>query len=342
MAHFEGLDIGLAGMTPMDKLVPQAKAAEAAGFDRIWISEGYYGMGAFSNLAVLARETSHVEMASGIVSPFTRHPSILAMESANLDLLSGGRFVLGLGAARGMLRRHGWQDAKAIGALRDSIEIVRGLFSGQPSAYDGSVFSVPAPGISLMMKPQRRDLPIAIGSMGRLTLRMAAGLADCILLNFFLTPAFMADVMPFINDGASAAGRNPDDLDLRSYLIVSVDRDAKAARDAARALIATYAYARASEPRRYYFAGIDDEEIEEVRGRIAARFDAGERPKGIAEVGDDWVEKLSLSGTPDEVCERLIPYAEHGLKRPCIYGVIGPDVLQSIQLIKDEIMPKLL
>ena len=342
MAYFEGFDIGLSGNAPIDTLVAQAKAAEAAGFDRFWVSEGYYGMSALPNLAVLARETSRIELASGIVSPFTRHPSILAMEAAAIDQISDGRFILGLGAARGMLRRHGWQDAKVIGALRDSIHIVRGLLSGETFTYNGSVFEAPPPGISMMVKPRRADLPVDIGSMGQRTLRMAAELSDGILLNFFLTPAFLDDVMPFIREGAEKAGKQVDDLHLRSYLIISVDRDAKAARDAARATLAAYTFGRASEPRRYHFAGIDDEELEAVRGKIAEGFRAGDRPKGIAAVGDDWVEKLSLSGSPEEVCEKLKPYAEHGLKRPCFFAVVGPDVLNAIQLIKDEIMPALL
>lgn len=342
MPYFEGFDISLPGVPPIDTLVGHVQAAEAAGFKRFWLAEGYYGLGAFTTLAVLARETSRIELATGIVSPLTRHPSILAMEAANLDLLSGGRFVLGVGAARGMHARHGWKDVKVIGALRDTVRIVRGLFAGKPFSYEGSVFNVPPPGISLMVKPQRRELPIAIGSMGQRTLRMAAELADCILLNFFLTPAFLDDVLPFIREGLAKAGKKLEELDLRSYLIVSIARDAKAARQAARTLIATYTYVRASEPKRYHMAGIGDEELEEVRARITEGFKAGDRARGIAAVGDDWVRKLSLAGAPEEVCERLKPYAAHGLKRPCLFSVLGPDVHEAIKLCKEKIMPELL
>ncbi|MFQ5912737.1 MAG: LLM class flavin-dependent oxidoreductase [Nitrospinota bacterium] len=342
MAKFTGFDIGLSPILPLDVILPCARAAERHGFQRVWISESYHARGCFLTLANVAHHTQSVGLGSGIVSPFTRHPGILVMEAAALDEMSGGRFTLGLGTAHAQLNKHQVKDAKPITTLREAIEMVRMVIRGEGQSYSGKVFTFGGAGVTLGFEPVRRDLPIYVGSMGPRTLQMASETADGLLLNFFLTPAFLKDAMTYIRKGAERGGKDLNTFDIRSYLIVSVDKDRRAARNVARGLVASYCARDAAEPRRYRFAGIPDEERLEVRDRIRRHSAAGETQKGEAALPEDWVDKLTVSGTPEDVCEKLDQFAQEGLKAPACYQILGPNRLEAIELLAKEVMPHFL
>ena len=94
-----------------------------------------------------------IQLGTAIIGVFNRHPAVIAMESATLDELSGGRFNLGIGVNVSSLVKHGYtKDAKSartqkpFAAMKDSVEIIRGLLSGRNVVYQGEVFSLPETG----------------------------------------------------------------------------------------------------------------------------------------------------------------------------------------------------
>lgn len=343
MPKFTGFDIGLSGMLPLDIIIPCAQAAEQNGFERVWIAESYHGRGCFTNMTAVALQTQSIGLGTGIISPYTRHPGILAMEATAVDELSDGRFTLGLGTAYAQLNKHQVKEPKPIAALRESVDMVRLLITGEGKSYEGKVFSFGGTGATLTFEPVRRDLPIYIGSMGPRTLEMASSVADGLLLNFFLSPRFLKDVaMPAIRKGLDRSGGDINTYDIRSYIITSVDSHRKAAMDAAKGLVAAYCARDASEPRRYQVAGISDEERIEIRDRMRKYYGEGDTAKAEACVPDSWVERLTVSGTPEDVCEKFEQLAEEGLRAPACYQVLGPDRLKAIDLLAKEVMPHFL
>ncbi len=343
MAKFTGFDIGLSGILPLETIIPCAQAAERNGFERVWVAESYHGRGCFANMTAVALQTQSIGLGTGIISPFTRHPGVLAMESATVDEISRGRFTLGLGTAYAQLNKHQVKEPKPIAALRDSVEMVRMLIRGESDTYEGKVFLFGGTGAQLAFDPIRRDLPVYIGSMGPRTLEMASSISDGLLLNFFLSPAFLKDIaIPAIRKGLDRIGGNLDEYDIRSYIITSVDSNRQAAIRAAKVLVASYCARDASEPRRYQIAGITDEERIEIRDRIRKHYEEGDTAKAEACVPDSWIDRLTVSGTPDDVCEKFELFAEEGLKAPTCYQVLGPDRLKAIDLIAKEVMPHFL
>src|ERR671939_1732457 len=79
------------------ELKDYGRIAEEAGFDSLWVTERYFHEETFSLLGFLAAATRRIKLGVGVVNPYTRNPALLAMASATLDRLSGGRFLLGLG-----------------------------------------------------------------------------------------------------------------------------------------------------------------------------------------------------------------------------------------------------
>ena len=90
MVVYHGIESG-------EALTRYGQVAEAAGFESVWVTERYFHEETFSLLGFLAGVTQHIKLGLGVTNPYTRNPALLAMASATLDRICGGRFVLGLG-----------------------------------------------------------------------------------------------------------------------------------------------------------------------------------------------------------------------------------------------------
>src|SRR6516164_6263478 len=138
-------------MEPVPETLAMAKACEDAGLDTFWIAEAYpwwrkHGFEARSStaiLAVIANQTRRIELGWGIISPYTRHPVQIAMEARVMQDLAGERFLLGLGASKIFMKEIGEGEGEKVGpatVMRESIEIIKGVLTGDAFQYEGKVF----------------------------------------------------------------------------------------------------------------------------------------------------------------------------------------------------------
>src|SRR5437899_12257999 len=143
-------------MEPVHETVAMAKACEDAGFDTFWIAEAYpwcrkHSFDARSStaiLAVIASQTTRIQLGWGIISPYTRHPVQIAMEARVMHDLAGDRFLLGLGASKIFMKEIGEGEGVKVGpatVMRESIEIIRGVLTGDKFEYQGRVFAASEP-----------------------------------------------------------------------------------------------------------------------------------------------------------------------------------------------------
>ena len=86
------LSLGVLADRSVSDVLAQARLADELGFGEVWVPEVNHGRAAFTTAALIAANTTRVDVAIGIVNPFWRHPSVIAMEAATLDEASGGRF----------------------------------------------------------------------------------------------------------------------------------------------------------------------------------------------------------------------------------------------------------
>ncbi len=325
------LGLSLANEGPVRETVALACAAEQLGFDEVWLPESGHGRGMFSVASAVAGATSSIRLGIGIVNPFWRHPSVIAMEAAALDEIAGGRVMLGLGAALWTLRTFGEADArtdKPLSAMIEAIRVVRALVHGE-RGLDGQIFSVRASARLDFDLPHR--IPIYVGAVNGRMLRAAGQWADGVELGAIVSPGYVRWAWHEIVAGAGAAGRNDGELDLASNVLVSVDRDARAARDAVRHVLAYYIHR--VEPVVLSTSGADPDEIERVRSAVlSAGVDAGARL-----VTDGLIDTFAAAGQPDQVVERLREYVAAGLRGLLAWHVIGPDRMTGLQLLADEV-----
>jgi alkanesulfonate monooxygenase SsuD/methylene tetrahydromethanopterin reductase-like flavin-dependent oxidoreductase (luciferase family) len=167
------------GFTPMeirrDVVVRAATLADELGYEVFSVAEGW-GLDSTVLLAELATATRRITLASGVLSVWGRSPATIAMTAATLHRLSGGRFVLGLGASTRQLVE-GWHDIRyerPAARLRDVTTRVRALMDGERAALS----AVPAARALRLGQPPVPDVPIWLAATGERTIRVAADLAD--------------------------------------------------------------------------------------------------------------------------------------------------------------------
>ncbi|GAA0801805.1 LLM class flavin-dependent oxidoreductase [Spirilliplanes yamanashiensis] len=209
--------------------VRAAVAAEAAGFDDVWLTEDYVERGAFALAGAIAARTSRVRVGIGVVNPWTRHPVLTAMEFATLDELSGGRAVLGLGASNEhwMTGRLGIPFHRPLARTLEALTLTRRLLTGEPVSFHGEFHDVEA---RLSFTPIRPDPPIVLGVKGPQAIARGGPLADGLLLSILAGPAYVRWVRDQVGPG----------VELSAYVALAVGDDPAAARDRIRPMVATF------------------------------------------------------------------------------------------------------
>jgi len=332
---FRNLGFGVDGMTSMTEDLELAREAEALGFHSFWLSEGYHSRSAIVRATVIATQTSMLGIGLGIVSPHTKHPALLAMEATSLDQVARGRLILGIGKVLSALKKHGLMEAGATKLVREAIDLIRGFSTGEVVQYKGTCFEIPPPGSKLGFTPYRRDLPIYVGATGPAMLKLAGRYADGVLFNYPCTPSFLQHAMPFLEEGIRRSGRTLDSFDVAAYLLVSVDEDEKRALAAVKGFVAQRLPSR--HPMMLQHAGVTAAEVNLVKNSVGRLGWL----KAAAELPDELVRKVAITGTPDQVTLGLRRYLGSGLKLPIVW-IIGPDRRRSLGLIAKKVMPKIL
>ena len=269
-------------MEPLDEMLASARVMDEAGMDTIWLAEAYpwwrkHQMEARSSTvvsALMARETTRLTIGWGIISPWTRHPVQVAMDARVVQEAAGpGRFLLGFGTSKIFLNNIKGQTRKTLGPMRDAVEIVRGVLSGDAFSYDGDTWSADVPALSAEAHTPRGVPPVYVAATAPKMQALAGEIADGCLTPSITTPAFVRYTCG--NVGA--------DIDIGCTVVASIhptDRDA--GRDGAREIAGMYLANKVQNiagaaDTLLDLAGIEMDEIQPVAeameqgGRLAAK-----------------------------------------------------------------------
>src|SRR5438309_3509069 len=155
--------VGMAPVEPLKKVISVAKLAEELGFEHfVHADQRFSGeKDVFVTLAADALNTSTIKLGPCVSDPYSRIPAMLAVATATLDELSGGRAVLALGAGGSGFAQMHLERKRPNQALRETVEMIRGLFSGESVDYDGKLFQLSNAQLRFDVRP---DIPILIAT----------------------------------------------------------------------------------------------------------------------------------------------------------------------------------
>ncbi len=276
------------------------RAAEDAGYDQFLLTEES-GKEAFSLLALLAGATKTISLGTGIVSFYTRTPTLLAMAARSLWELSGGRFAplgLGTGGIGFMTRGHGLELDRPVGRARETVEIVRCLLTQPKTTYQGKWFGVRDFHLREGPLPEGARVPIWLAALGPRMATMAGRVADGLISNW-LIPESLAEFRRLTAAGARAAGRDPDQVTIASLTMVCADPADEEAVMAMRRGLAFYC----ASPHYHHIAALAG--MEEEARRVKELWDAGNFAGAARAVSDRLLQRFSLTGTDSECSARL-------------------------------------
>jgi len=292
-------------------IIECAKAAERAGFSHISVAESFYRDGA-ALAAAIAANTTTIKLGTSVLPIYTRTPFQLAMATATLHELSGGRFAylgLGVGYRSRTESYFGTRVQHPLSRIREYVEVIRLLLSGQEASHEGRLFQFHGfpPLVSGPL-----EVPVYFGSSGPRMLQLAGEIADGVVLNSLATPTHIQHARAALSQGALKAGRDPRKLTIAASVIYSVAEDIEEAERAAREDVLFYLGYPEINPilEQSGFLG----EAETLRKASAEQG----RERALALISRKMLDSMAIYGPPEVCRRRLRDLIQAGLELPII------------------------
>lgn len=325
MSRRSPVGVVLGSHMPPEQIVRMARLAEEDGFGELWFSEDCFFAGAFAGIAAALAATRHLPVGLGVASAVTRHPALLAMECATLSRLHPGRFRPGIGLGVPFwLQQMGLLPRSPIGAVRECATSLRRLLAGDELTAEG-LFAFDA--VALTHVPEE-DLPIYLGMVGPRGLELAGEIADGTVLSVLAGIDYVRWARERIAAGAARVGR-PGPHRVVTYVLYSVDRDRRVAREAVRDATA------------FYLSAMPDNALSEVYGiqaRLQELIAAGALERELPEA---WLDDLVVAGDPEEAAAKIRVLLEAGSDSVCLW-LFPLDRSEAIlELTAREVLPRL-
>jgi 5,10-methylenetetrahydromethanopterin reductase len=314
----------LQDLHPIRDGMEYVRYAEERGFDAVWQAESRLVREATVPMAAYAAVTSRIKVGSGIVPIWTRNVGLLAATFSTLDELAPGRVILGLGAWwEPLASKVGVDRRKPLRAMRETVEATRRLLAMERVTYHGEFVHLDDVEIDIVHGDRSpKHVPIYIGATGMQMMELAGSIADGVLLNYMVSPAYNAQALAALTAGAAKAGRSLDDIDRPQLVVCSVDRDRDLALDRSRELLTQYL---GQQPHIMKASGVDPALIEEIGKVLTWPAEREEILRAMKLVPDEVVQQITASGSPEECRAKVDEYVAAGATCPILYP-LGDDV----------------
>ena len=293
-----------------EEQVELAKQADREGLDSVWVAEAW-GQDVVSVLGHLSAVTDRVGLGSGLMQIPARSPAMTAMTAATLDVLSGGRFRLGLGVSGPQVSEgwHGVPFRRPVARTREYVQVVRQALARKgPLEFEGEEWRLPIAGselgkpLKLLIKPVQERIPIYLGAIGPKSVEQAAEIADG-WLPFMFNPELADELMaPFRGT----------DVDVAPVVMVCVDENVERARDLARPWLALYLGGMGAKTKNFYVESAERFGHGESARRVQELFAAGDREGAAAALSDELIDGSAICCRPGELAGRVAEYERAG------------------------------
>src|SRR3954470_7741191 len=318
-----------------------AVLADERGLDSVWISEAW-GQDAVSVLGLLAGKTERIALGSGLFQIPARPPAATAMAAATLDVLSAGRFRLGLGVS-GPQVSEGWYGVpfrRPLRRTREYVEIVRKVLAREvPLEHAGEEWTLPLPDglgkpLKLLARPVQERIPIYLGAIGPKAIEQVGEIADG-WLPFLLNPSEPDVLLDRLRAGAERAGRSLAEIDIAPVVPVSIHEDVEEARNLSRPWLAFYLGAMGAKDKNFYV------EVASLYGHgdsareVQERMLAGDRVGAAAAVTPELIDASCIATTPAGLDDKLAAYEAAGVDT--LVAVPGGDRTATVRLLAEAV-----
>ena len=303
-----GLAQGYWGAAPNPNFVEMAQEAERLGFDSVWSAEAW-GNDAFTPLCWIGAQTEKIKLGTAVVQLSGRTPTSCAMHALSLDLLSGGRFQLGLGVS-GPQVVEGWYGRpfpKPLARTREYIDIIRQVFKREaPVTNDGPHYPLPYPGedgmglgkpLKPIVHPLRNEIPIFLGAEGPKNIALSTEICDGWI------PLFYNPYDESVYE-QSLTNMRPD-FQIAQMVQVNICDDVTAGLQGFKYHMSFYVGGMGAKSTNFHKDLFVRMGYEEEAERIQQLFMDGDRDAAAQVIPDELADAMTLTGPKDRIKERL-------------------------------------
>ncbi len=306
-----------------------AQYAEKHGFEAVWQAESRLVRDAIVPMAAFAAVTERIKVGSGVINNWTRNIGLLAATFLTLDDLAPDRIICGIGAWWDPLAANvGIERRKPLLAMRETVEVMRRLLKLENVTFEGEFHQVK--GVELDVVHGRREprhVPIMIGATGPQMLELTGEIADGVVLNYCVPPAYNDQAIERLRAGAEKAGRSLADIDRPQLMVCSVHQDKAQALDGARALLTQYL---AQQPHIAKASGVSREVVQKIQNILGWPATKEQIKEAMPLVPDELIQRITASGTPEEVKAKVRQYIDHGCTCPILYPLGDPYLMIEV------------
>jgi 5,10-methylenetetrahydromethanopterin reductase len=286
---------------PLDESIETMKTADELGFYAAYSVDETWWKDLWVLFAAAADKTSNIRFGPNVTHVFLREPTLICQQLATLDELTDGRMeaVVSTGNFGLMQQYHlDWAAKKPLSRLKEALHVMRTFLDDGKIDFQGDFFQYT--GLFTAARPVQERIPILMGGMkGPRSFVTAGELADGLHQALGYSRETYDYQVENMRKGAEKAGRSFDELDVGAWVVTVVSDDSAAAKHAARLLTAFYI--SSMPPEQLARHGIDAAELQPVVDALGA----GDIRRAYELFTPDYVEKLSLAGTPEEVVEKI-------------------------------------
>ena len=340
-----GLNLGyLVGSEDPTGQLRLAQHAEALEFSVVWAAEAY-GSDSPTVLAWLAAQTSRIGLGSAVMQIPARTPAMTAMTAASLDVLSGGRFRLGLGVSGPQVSEgwHGVRFSSPLARTREFITVVRTALTRQTVEFAGEHYQLPLPNgpgkpLKLMISPTSTDIPIYLAAVGPKNLQLAGELADGWLAVFY-APDYSGEQLAQIELGRALVGQSMHGFDVVPTMPLVIGTEPRLCADVVRPYAALYLGGMGSRDKNFYNALAVRMGFAEEAATVQELYLDRRHRDAMAAVPFDFLDQTSLLGDRDRIAERLQALAISGVTTCSVvpYGGSIEEKLAALTAVADAL-----
>jgi alkanesulfonate monooxygenase SsuD/methylene tetrahydromethanopterin reductase-like flavin-dependent oxidoreductase (luciferase family) len=286
----------------MRDIVRLAQQAEAAGAESVWVAD--VGRDIFTVLTTLAQQTERMRVGAAVAICFARPPALVQLAASDIDELSGGRMVLGIGTAPPTWNENWYsvpKHEKPVARMKEFAQVCRLMWRSSqqhPVNFEGRALRIR--GYSRMFPPFRERLPIYFGGMNPQMLTATGEVADGWIGGGITSPRFANEIIKtHVQAGMTNMGRTAGDVEYVCPVSCAINPDREKARNWGRLHIAFYANVT------YYDIVLDLHGFQKEAQTIRTAFARGDRAAACQAVTDEMLDTFMLAGTEEE-CHRRV------------------------------------
>ncbi|MDH5431167.1 MAG: LLM class flavin-dependent oxidoreductase [Nitrosopumilus sp.] len=309
----------LGSLLSIDEVLQCSEIISKTDTDAIWVPETW-GMENFSMLGAVSAKTTTQKIGSSIINIYSRSPSTIAMGAVTTDTLSNGRLIIGLGTSSMPIVEsfHGYKFEKPIQRMKEYVDIIRLVTSGESANYDGKIFKLK--NFTLLIKPKRKKIPIYLAAINEKMVNLAWDIGDGVI--FYLRP---------VNEMKQTIAKmqSKKKIDVTCQLITCVSEDSEEAVKRAKKTVAFYISVG-----NIYREFLAKNGFQNETSNIFEEFQKSGFKSNHELVTDSMLQSLTISGTSEECKVQLTNFIDAGIEQPILqFNPIG-ETMNSFKLFK--------